>query len=172
MNIVPSANAPTTVTLHLAEPIPLAVPVPSTVMPTPVGSANNVSVQVSVDTAAATSQPPRDLLSHLTRGDREVIAAATGVQLTSSDMVTEARSGGVPPWGLIMAIAQDRKSGALKGEITPQYLSAVFARHANEKMPFHPQYLDAALMYLRAHSPGAPAPAPTATSGGTVNVFS
>jgi hypothetical protein len=53
-------------------------------------------------------------------------------------------------------------------------LSAVFARHANEQMPFHPTYLDAALMYLRANSPGAPAPASaaTATSTSTVNVFS
>ncbi len=172
MNIVPSANAPTVLAMHLPEPVIPAVPVLTTVVPTPVGSARNVSVEVSVDTAAPPSQP-RDLLSHLTAGDRELIAASTGVQLSSSDVATPARSTGVPPWGLIMALAMDRKSGALRGEITPQYLSAVFARHANEQLPFHPDYLDAALMYLRANSPGAPAPAPatSATSGGTVNVF-
>ena len=97
MNIVPSANAPSVVALHVPEPVTLAVPVPTSVVPTPVGSAASVSVQVSVDTTAATSQPPRDLLSHLTAGDRKVIAAATGVQLTSSDVMTKARAEAVRP---------------------------------------------------------------------------
>ena len=172
MNIVSSANAPTTVTLHVTEPIPPAVPVSAAVVPTPVASAANVGVQVSLDSAKA-AFPPRDLLSYLTVGDREVIAAATGVQLASSDVVTEARAGAVPPWNLIMAIALDRKSGALQGDITPGYLSAVFATHANAPMPFNPQYLNAALLYLRAQASNtsAPAPAATATSGSTVNVF-
>ena len=173
MNIVPSANAPTTVTLHVAEPIPLAVPVPTAVVPTPVGSAANVGVQVRLESAKA-APAPRDLLSHLTAGDRKVIAAATGVQLTSSDVMTKARAEAVPPWNLIMAIASDRRSGTLQGDITPGYLSAVFATHANAEMPFNPLYLNAALLYLRAQAShtSAPAPATTATLPSTVNVFS
>ena len=176
MNIIPSANAPSVVVLHAAEPVALPVTPRNVVVPTPVGSAANVSLGVSVDSAASRSQP-RDLLSHLTPSDREVIAAASGVQLSSSDVVTEARSSGVPPWGLIMALAMDRKSGALQGEITPQYLSAVFARHANAPMPFHPQYLNAALLYLRAQASSGVTQAsttpsaPSRSSGTTVSVF-
>jgi hypothetical protein len=180
MMIVPSANAPSVVALHVAEPSTVAASAPNVVVPTPVGSAANVSVGVSID--STTPQPPaqpRDLLSHLTTSDRDVIAAATGVQLNAGDVVTEARSSGVPPWGLIMALAMDRKSGALQGEISPAYLSAVFARHENAEMPFHPQYLSAALLFLRSQGSSAPqppaapvaAPVPSALSRGKVNVF-
>ena len=75
-----------------------------------------------------------------------------------------------------MALAMDRKSGALKGDITSQYLSAVFARHANQQMPFHPQYLNTALLYLRAQSADStqvpPAAAGSAGAGDpTLNVY-
>ena len=175
MNIMPSTNAPSAVVLHAPEPITAPAPNPNVVVPIPVASAANVSLGVSV--AAASLPQPRDVLSHLTPGDREAIAAATGVQLSSGDVVTEARSSGVPPWGLIMALAMDRKTGAVQGEITPQYLSAVFARHANAPMPFHPQYLNAALLYLRAQAPSGAAQAsstptaPSGSSGTAVNVF-
>ena len=172
MYVVPSASAPNVVALHMPEPVLPMAAAPSAVVPVPVGSPSNVSVQVSVDTAAATPQQQRDLLSHLTAGDRKVIAAATGVQLTSSDVVTEARSSGVPPWGLIMALAMDRKSGALQGNITSQYLSTVFARHENTPMPFHPQYLNAALLYLRTQSTDpTPIPAAARAGGPTINVY-
>jgi len=178
MYVVPSASAPSVTALHTPEPVPVAAPAPATVVPVPVGSTGNVSVQVSVDTAAAAApHKQRDLLSHLTSGDRKVIAAATGVQLTASDVVTEARASGAPPWNLIMSIALDRKSGALQGDITPGYLSAVFAAHANAPLPFNPQYLNAALLYLRSQAPSAPAPEPApalagpAGLAGTLNVF-
>jgi len=173
MYVVPSASAPSVTALHVPEQVPVMAQAPTAVAPVPVGSTGNVSVQVTVDTAATVSQP-RDLLSHLTRGDREIIAASTGVQLTSSDVVTEARSTGVPPWNLIMALAQDRKSGALQGEITAGYLSAVFAAHANAPMPFNPSYLNAALLYLRAQAGPAASSAPAAANSArtSVNVYS
>ena len=98
----------------------------------------------STEAANGPDVPPESAssLTVLTADDRALIKAATGYEVSSSGVVTNAAIDEVEPF--ISTLASDRAAGRLRGEITLPYLNGLVARsNAN------PDYLSGAVEYLK-----------------------
>ncbi|MGY1843011.1 hypothetical protein [Modestobacter sp. SYSU DS0875] len=90
-----------------------------------------------------------NLLSYLTPGDRQLLQAATGYEISSDGTVLN--PGKEPVDSMIVIMAIHRQNGQLQGEVTSGYLTGLFRQYAGSSdmaASFSPDRLNKALDLL------------------------
>jgi hypothetical protein len=109
---------------------------------------------LAVDREPSSADAAGRLLRALTSNDRAVLAAATGFDVTDSGQIRDPGNR-IPPWGLFLTVAGDRRNGSLVGPADAAYFNAAFARADAAGAPLDPRHLVAVLAFLDATADAA-----------------
>ena len=108
-----------------------------------------VAPQPTVSDAQRYAPQGDSLLSYLTPADRQLLQAVTGFEISSDGQVMNPGEDTVDD--LIVAVANARYHGELKGDVTGAYLTGLFEQYAgseNMAASFSPERLEKALDLL------------------------
>jgi hypothetical protein len=84
----------------------------------------------AIDDAQRYAPRPGNTLTYLTPADRQMLAAATGFEVSSDGVVQN--PGRKPVHPLILQVATDRQNGRLQGDVTEAYLTEVFKTYRDD----------------------------------------